>query len=233
MIYARGNTAKQWIFDDLDQRFGQRPARILDLGCGRGQLWSLFLSQHPNIHVLGVDTDQEAIEIGKRTHQGNPQIDLRVADAQTLLPEGLFDAVVALSAIEHVVDREAFLRTVGRALKPGGVGYLNYDVGHFRSHSLKERLMVPVSQVLARFGYEGSYMKKVDDRAFRTQIETQGLLVQTVRKHNIGELKGFMKEAPDNAIQEWYEFEERLSARFPVEALDRLMLSTTFVVLKP
>ena len=31
MIYEPGNAAKQWILEKLDQRFGQSPARILDL----------------------------------------------------------------------------------------------------------------------------------------------------------------------------------------------------------
>ncbi|MDO8583792.1 MAG: class I SAM-dependent methyltransferase [bacterium] len=233
MIYSRGNAAKQWIFEELDRRFGQAPVRILDVGCGPANLWPPFLQTHPNVSVLGIDSDAGAIEIGKRTHQGSSQIELRVFDAQTPLPEGLFDAVVALSTVEHVVDRGAFVRSIGGAMKSGGIAYLNYDAGHFRSHNIKERLMVPISQMLARFGKEASYMKKVDDTTFFAQVRAEGLLIQRVRKHNIACLKGFMKQAEDNAIQDWYEFEEKLQERFSLEQLDRLMLSTTVVVQKP
>lgn len=233
MIYARGNAAKQWIFEELDRRFGQSPCRILDLGCGRANLWAGFLAEHPSARVLGIDTDAEAIEVAKRTHQGNVQIELRISDAQSAFSGESFDAVVALSTIEHVVDRPAFLRTVGRALTSGGIAFLNYDVGHFRSRDLKERLMVPISQLLARIGIQGPYMKKVNDAVFREQIQHEGLAVIQMRKHNIGCLKGFMKNASDNAVMDWYEFEERLHARFSLEELDPLMLSTTFVVTKP
>jgi len=233
MIYARGNAAKQWIFEDLDRRFGQNPIRILDVGCGKASLWSSFLIAHPNVRVLGVDIDREAIEVGMRMHQGNTQIELRVADAQEVLPDDLFDAVVALSAIEHVVDRPAFVRTVGMACKSGGVAYFNYDAGHFRSPNWKERAMVPVSQILARFGYEKSYMKKVVDADFCRQIEQQGFEVLQIRKHNLSCLKGFMKNAPDNAIQDWFEFEEKLLTRFSLQELDKIMLSTTVVARKP
>ncbi|HEU0051492.1 MAG TPA: methyltransferase domain-containing protein, partial [Patescibacteria group bacterium] len=180
-----------------------------------------------------IDTDAEAIEVAKRTHQGNVQIELRISDAQSAFSGESFDAVVALSTIEHVVDRPAFLRTVGRALTSGGIAFLNYDVGHFRSRDLKERLMVPISQLLARIGIQGPYMKKVNDAVFREQIQHEGLAVIQMRKHNIGCLKGFMKNASDNAVMDWYEFEERLHARFSLEELDPLMLSTTFVVTKP
>lgn len=233
MIYSRGNAAKQWIFEELDRQFGQAPIRLLDVGCGRAHLWPTFLQMHPNAHVLGIDLDAGAIEIGKRTHQGSSQIELRVFDAETPLPDGLFDAAVALSTVEHVVDRPAFVRSIGGALTSGGIAYLNYDVGHFRSRHFKERLMVPISQLLAHFGHEAAYMKKVDDATFCGIIRAEGLLIQRIRKHNISCLKGFMKQAPDNAIQEWYEFEERLHERFSLEQLDPLMLSTTVVVQKP
>ncbi len=233
MIYVRNNAAKQWLLEELDRRFGQTPTRILDLGCGTAFAWKQFLPAHPQIRVIGVDTDAKAIADGQEMFRGVSNIELRISDAQRPLPEQACDAVVALSAIEHVVDRPAFIKTVWSALRSGGIAYLNYDAGHFRSRDLKERLMVPVSQLLACVGFEGPYMKHVDDVLFRRQLEAQGFVVVALRKHNLFPLKRLMRTATDETIAEWYAFEERLGVRFSPEELDPALWSTTWVIQKP
>ncbi len=246
-IYERGNAAKQWMLEELDRRFGQADARVLDLACGDGAKWSSFVPTHATWRVVGVDTDAAAIGRGRALFRDASQVDLRVFDAQSssratlnaakgsrgTVEEGTFDAAVAMSAVEHVVDRPAFLQTVWTALKPGGVALLNYDAGHFRSKNWKERLMVPVSQLLAIIGIEGPYMKRVDDAEFRRQAEAQGFRVLGMRKHNLGSLKGFMRGAPDDAVRVWYGFEDRLGSLFTAEQLNSIMLSTTLVLEKP
>lgn len=229
-IYERGNAAKQWIFEELDRRFGQTPTRVLDLGCGDGSKWPAFLAEHPAWRVIGIDTDTTAIAKGQSLH---PNLTLRVADAQRPMDERGFDVVVAFSAIEHVVDRPAFLRVAFDALRSGGVAFLNYDAGHFCSTNLKERVMVPVSQLLAMIGVEGSYMKRVDDVAFRSQAEAVGFQVIELQKNNIASLKGLMRGTSDEAIRAWVDFETRLSTLVSADRLDRVMLSTTLVVQKP
>lgn len=232
MIYERGNAAKQAIFTELDKSFGQRSSRILDLACGDGRLWKVFLETHPYVSVVGLDTDKQAIARGKQKHV-SPQLDLRLLDAQKPFEQGGFDVVVAFSAIEHVVDRQAFLCTVWEALKPGGYAYLNYDVGHFRSRNPKERLMVPVSQLLAIIGIQGPYMKKVDDRLFAEQARQQGFMVEATHKHNLDPLKGFFRGASDEAIHAWLAFEGQLNQLYAPEALDEIMWSTTLTLKKP
>lgn len=230
-IYERGNAAKQAIFLQLAQGLGQESQRILDLACGDGHLWKVFLEAHPQVSVVGLDTDAQAIARGKT--QTQPRLDLRVFDAQRTFEGQLFDAVVAFSAIEHVVDRPAFLRTVWQALKPGGRAYLNYDVGHFRSRDLKERLMVPVSQLLAMIGMEGAYMKQVDDALFLQQARAQGFMLEGVQKYNLHPLKGFFRGATPEMVEAWIEFEQRLNTLFSAEQLDRVMWSTTVILKKP
>jgi 2-polyprenyl-3-methyl-5-hydroxy-6-metoxy-1,4-benzoquinol methylase len=231
-IYSPGNAAKQWILSDIEQRFGDSPLRILDLACGSAWIWEKYISVHPQTRIIGVDMDAGAIEVGRKKYEGKPAVALRVFDAQQTVKDDPVDAVVALSAIEHVVDRAAFLRTVCEALRPGGIAYLNYDAGHFRSRNFKERLMVPVSQLLALAGYEKPYMKKVDDAAFRALAEAQGFSVLALRKHNLHPLKGFMRGAPDQTLAAWFAFEDKLGELFPPKELDRIMWSTTLVLKK-
>lgn len=232
MIYSAGNAAKQWIFQEIHRRFGDRPARILDVACGSGTLWKTFLEDHPTIHVTGVDTDRGAIDTGKSAMASLPNIELAVFDAQRPV-EGLFDCVTALSALEHIVDHAAFIDTVWQSLRQGGVAFLNYDAGHFRSRNIKERIMVPVSQMLAVVGIEWPYMKKVEDAELISLLERRGFVIIRHMKHNAPCLKRGMKPLGEDAVRRWLEFESSLNDVVRPEDLDRLMLSTTIVVQKP
>ena len=231
-IYSPGNTAKQWIAEQIIHNASQS-IRVLDLACGRAWIWKDVLTDYPSISVVGLDTDKKAIQKGKRGYDGYLNIDLRVFDAQKSIQDSSFDVVTAFSAMEHVVNHEAFLKTVWNALSSGGVAFLNYDAGHFRSRNLKERMMVPISQLLAKIGIEGPYMKQVNDREFVALARKQGFEVKMIRKHNIMQIKGFMKGAEGDAIRSWISFEEDLGRQYAPKDLDALMLSTTVVLQKP
>ncbi len=232
MIYARGNASKQWIFSELEKRFGDRPFKLLDLGCGDAAVWKTFAETHPNMDYHGFDYDLPAIERGKKHYAQLPHMKIESGDAQKLQGND-YDVVTALSMIEHVVDRKAFLQTVFAALKSGQAAYLNYDDGHFRSSDIKERVMVPVSQLLAQFGIEGPYMKHVDDESFAKLASEVGFRVEHLHKHNLAKIKGFMRGAKDEALNAWFEFEDGLNEQYPPKELDRVMLSSTLVVTKP
>jgi SAM-dependent methyltransferase len=102
-------------------RLGLRPgARVLDLGCARGDQ-SIMLAQH-GFDVVGADVDPALLEILERsaTERG-----VRVAawrlDVQDGLPEaGSFDAVVCTEVLEHVPDYRRAMQQIVRALRPGG-----------------------------------------------------------------------------------------------------------------
>jgi|GEM_PF-1888764 len=233
MIYSPGNAAKQWIFEELDAHFKHQGGMIFDLCCGTGQLWKSFLETHPGVRYQGIDFDNAAIQ--KAQHHFQPvgdRVTFLAGDAQAKHSIQA-DIATAFSAIEHVLDRKAFLQTVFDSLVPGGKAYLNYDAGHFRSHDIKERVMVPVSQLLAYFGYEQSYMKKVDDRLFRQQAQAIGFQIIETRKHNMSGLKRFMRGKNLEAVQAWYTFEERMGKLYSPEDLDVAFLSTTLVLRKP
>jgi ubiquinone/menaquinone biosynthesis C-methylase UbiE len=191
------------------------------------------LEKHPNVSYVGFDYDRVAVERGRREFVGVGNASLNVGDAQTLSSQEEFEVVTAFSAIEHVVDKPAFLKTVFSSLKSGGVAYLNYDDGHFRSHDWKERMMVPVSQLLAMVGIQGPFMKHVDDAEFRSQAESVGFKFLLSRKHNLYPIKGFMRGASQEAVEAWYAFEERLNDLYTPEQLDKVKWSTTLVIQKP
>jgi SAM-dependent methyltransferase len=234
MLYSRKNVAKQWIYSEVDRLAEGRDFKLCDLACGYGSGWPDFLKDHPQIAYLGIDTDKKEIARAEKAFGGLANARVSVGDAQMFRDNnGNFDVVTAFSALEHVVDLAAFVKTVLALLKPGGVAYLNYDAGHFRSSNPKERMMVPVSQLLAKIGIEGPYMKEVDDSELTRIVEGQGAKVKSLFKFNGRGIKELANsEASDEAVRAWHDFEFRLNGLVPSKTLDKIFWSTVMVVEK-
>ena len=232
-LYSRNNAAKQWILSEIENLASSGQIRVCDIGCGSGSVWPAFVHDHASLTYVGLDTDASEIEKAKKNFADCTNAKVFVADGQKFREEeGTFDVVTAFSALEHVVDLSAFVKTTLALLKSGGVAYLNYDAGHFRSHDIKERLMVPVSQLLAKFGYEAPYMKEVDDRQLKEIVAVQGGSVVALRKHNLHMMKRVMKDEKDETILSWYAYEDQLNTMIPTEKLDAALWSTTLVLKK-
>ena len=89
-------------------------ARVLDVGCGVGQVVNRLTEAGFEAH--GVDVSQPNIE---RARQFSPRCQLY--DGRTLpFPDGHFGATGALNVLEHVDEPEAFIRELARVTARGG-----------------------------------------------------------------------------------------------------------------
>jgi SAM-dependent methyltransferase len=94
--------------------------RILDYGCGRGQVVELGLQR--GLDVWGADTFTGYW--GCWEQELTPRVRERVKliqDGKTDFPESHFDFVMANQVLEHVTDPEAVITDIHRMLKPGGL----------------------------------------------------------------------------------------------------------------
>src|SRR5580698_6398647 len=86
---------------------------LLDIGCGRGDLWP-FVSDRFD-HYIGADVVR---------YKGFPAgAEFTLVDLDTggiLCPDGLADVVAAVETIEHLENPRAFARELTRLAKPGG-----------------------------------------------------------------------------------------------------------------
>ncbi|MEV0155920.1 class I SAM-dependent methyltransferase [Micromonospora sp. NPDC050686] len=101
------------------RRSSGRPCRVLDIGCGQGDLVELMLADGIDAYGIDISAEQVAVAHSKgvdRVRLGDFHGPLR-AEAES------WDAIVATDLLEHL-SRDDLLRTfdeVLAALRPGGV----------------------------------------------------------------------------------------------------------------
>ena len=100
--------------------------RVLDIGCGNGNVTAEIAARVPNGEVVGVDASRSMIDFATSNYSSEPRRNLRfeVADARTLAFRDEFDLVVSLNALHWVPEQDQALRSIYSALKPGGVAQL-------------------------------------------------------------------------------------------------------------
>jgi SAM-dependent methyltransferase len=91
---------------------------VLDAGCGTGY-GSAELARVAG-RVVGVDVDADAVAYA-RSRYGGENVEFEAMDVASLaFDDASFDVVVSFETIEHLPDRDAFLREVARVLRPEG-----------------------------------------------------------------------------------------------------------------
>ncbi len=123
-LHARFSTNPQnlslWMIEQIDL---PPVARLLELGCGPGKLWTQIIQRIPSGWDITL-TDFSAgmlAEAERNLRDSGRSFRFAVVDAQNL-PYGddSFDAVIANFMLYHVPDRPRALSEIVRVLKPSG-----------------------------------------------------------------------------------------------------------------
>jgi trans-aconitate methyltransferase len=93
----------------------KRGERILDLGCGTGQLTAAIAAAGAS--VVGLDSSREMLDKARSSY---PQIELVWGDARDFAFATPFDAVFSNAVLHWIKEAEATVRCVRQALKKGG-----------------------------------------------------------------------------------------------------------------
>jgi trans-aconitate 2-methyltransferase len=100
------------VFELLQPKPGER---ILDLGCGPGQLTKKI--SESGAQVVGVDAAPSMIG---QARQNFPELKFVLQDAAAMTFDNEFDAVFSNAALHWMLDPAAVIKAVAKALKPGG-----------------------------------------------------------------------------------------------------------------
>lgn len=108
----------------LLQRAGVSSAsRVLDIGCGGGDVTHLMAELAPGAHVAGVDRDPVVIDLARSeaADAGVGNIEFRVDDVTELVvEEASFDVVYARFLLSHLPDPVAMIERMIGWCRPGG-----------------------------------------------------------------------------------------------------------------
>lgn len=111
------------------------PKRVLDVGCGVGNVSIPLAKVFPQVEFLGIDADKASIEFAST--QSNAA-NLEFHHQGALRDDEKFDLIIASEVIEHVEDPERFLLGLKKRLTRGGKmiltlpnGYGPFEVGSF------------------------------------------------------------------------------------------------------
>jgi trans-aconitate methyltransferase len=154
----------------LEWLAAQPGERVLDIGCGDGQLTQRIAAA--GAQVSGIDASPEMAAAARRRG-----LTAEVANAEALPhPGGSFDAVFSNAALHWVRDQEAMLVEVHRVLKPGG-----RFVAEMGGHGNIAAIRVAFIAALARHGVAGredgvnyyptaeGYTRRLERHGFRVE----------------------------------------------------------------
>jgi SAM-dependent methyltransferase len=106
--------ARDSSFPLAELRSGREPGRLLDVGCGRGDLLASWIAA--GWEALGIEPSPQAAAVARRRGA-----EVRVGTLDTVALESQsVDAAVFRHALEHVLDPQRDLRRARAALRPGG-----------------------------------------------------------------------------------------------------------------
>ena len=94
--------------------------RVLDLGCGAGQL-ARHLATRGAVEVIGVDISERMLELA-RTQWAHPRVSYqRAAIEEVTFAPARFDLVLSVLALHYVDDYRRLVARIAEWLTPGGV----------------------------------------------------------------------------------------------------------------
>ena len=114
------NERTQPAMDLASQIYLERPASILDIGCGPGNSTAVLAQRYPDADILGIDNSEEMIAAACTNY---PHLKFRQFDAEKDLTSlgQTYDVVFSNACIQWIPDHERLIKDMMNLLKSGGV----------------------------------------------------------------------------------------------------------------
>lgn len=97
-------------------------ARVLDVGCGTGEIGLRLAREFPRLRLLGIDVHEPHLELARERAQAlGGRVEFRTGDAFALdLPDGTFDLTLCRHMLQAVPEPTRVLAEMRRVTRRGG-----------------------------------------------------------------------------------------------------------------
>lgn len=139
-LVGRNSERLMYARDHLRVQPGQR---VLDLGCGPGDILELL----PQVRYVGYDISQDYIDRARRRFGHRGEFHCRALSDDLPIGAGGFDIVIAHGLLHHLDDSDArkLFRLARRALRPGG-RLVTFDGCYTRDQSAAAKLLLSLDR---------------------------------------------------------------------------------------
>ncbi len=147
-------------------------SRVLDLGCGNGELLALLRDQR-RCTGYGIELDDQ--KVMECVQRGVNVIQRNLEEGLSLFEDNTFDVVLQLDTLQNLRNTEAMLQETARVGRMGVVSFPNFAHWPHRLSVLKGRM--PVSKSLPYQWYDTPNIRVATFRDFDTLARKNGLKV--------------------------------------------------------
>ena len=147
-------------------------SRVLDLGCGDGELLA-YLRDRKNCTGYGIEIDDQ--NVLKSVRRGINVIQLNLEDGLALFDDRSFDVVLQIDTLQHLRHTERMLTETARVGRIGIVSFPNFAHWANRLHVLCGRM--PVTRALPYQWYDTPNIRVGTFADFEVLADKTGLAV--------------------------------------------------------
>ncbi|MFY9512821.1 MAG: methionine biosynthesis protein MetW [Rubrivivax sp.] len=147
-------------------------SRVLDLGCGSGELLA-HLQRHKGCSGYGVEIDDQNVHAC--VQRGVEVVQLNLEDGLALFEDRSFDVVLQLDTLQHLKNTERMLRETARVGRIGILSFPNFAHWPNRLHVAMGRM--PVTKTLPYEWYDTPNIRVGTFADFEVLAHKSGLQV--------------------------------------------------------
>ena len=148
-------------------------SRVLDLGCGRGELLAHLIEQR-GCSGYGIEIDDANLQAC--VSRGVDVIQLNLEEGLAMFADRSFDVVLQLQTLQHLKNTETMLRETARVGRMGIVSFPNFAHWPHRLSVLRGRM--PVSRSLPYQWYDTPNIRVATFADFDVLAQRNGLQVR-------------------------------------------------------
>ncbi len=174
-------------YDYICKTITKTKAKILDVGCGPGNISKYLLSKRPDFDIFGIDIAPNMVELAKKN---NPLATFSVMDSRDITNFSiLFDGVISGFCIPYLSQKECnvFISSTYNLLNTNGLIYLSFVEGEPNESNFKSNnagrvffyfhKLMDLKHQLKKARFSNIKTFKVEYKTSGTKFETHTIVI--------------------------------------------------------